>query len=66
MFAELEARMNEHPPISVPTVQLHGAQDGAALADAVKIRRSHSPMDTADGLSPRQDTSFPANARWRW
>jgi pimeloyl-ACP methyl ester carboxylesterase len=42
-FAELEARMNEHPPISVPTVQLHGAQDGAALADAVKDQEKSFP-----------------------
>ncbi len=33
-FAELEARLKKHPIIEMPTVQLHGADDGASLADA--------------------------------
>ena len=33
-FAELEERMKKHPIIEAPTVQLHGADDGASLADA--------------------------------
>lgn len=33
-FAELEARMRKNPRIPMPTVQLHGDEDGASLADA--------------------------------
>ena len=31
-----EAELEKHPPIKVPTVQLHGALDGATLANAMK------------------------------
>ena len=31
-FADLDARLAKHPTIAAPTVQLHGAEDGASLA----------------------------------
>ena len=59
MFAELEARMNEHPPISVPTVQLHGAQDGAALADAVKDQEKSFPSGYRRRILPEAGHFIP-------
>ena len=41
-----EAEMEKHPPVTVPTVQLHGALDGATLASSTadQAKSFHGPF----------------------
>ena len=42
-YDALEARLEQHPPISVPTVVLHGEEDGAGLAQSSAGQESSFP-----------------------
>jgi pimeloyl-ACP methyl ester carboxylesterase len=58
-FGELEEQMKGQLSIKVPTVQLHGAQDGAALADAVKDQERSFPNGFRRQIVPESGHFIP-------
>ena len=65
-YAEVQARLSEGPPIGVPTIVLHGADDGATLPSATETRRRASRAATPASCCRRSATSRPARRRRRW